>query len=145
MTDHAVEPVAISDEDIAEDIRALIRSYDPLKVSRLTIDIEVLHGVVRLSGYVNAKRSYRVLVDNVPTIPGVVAVDDSNLYDDESLLYAVAKLLPLGVRARVEDGEVSLLGTPSADIKMTDLVLDIAEIPGVAKVLDRTRRYPSNG
>ena len=76
----------------------------------------------------------------MPTISGVVAVDDSNLYDDESLLYAVAKLLPLGVRARVEDGEVSLLGTPSADTTLSDLVLDIAEIPGVAKVRDLTRR-----
>ena len=136
--DHIDEPITISDEDIAEDIRALIRSYDPLKASRLTIRIEVLNGLVRLSGYVNSKRSYRVLMDNVPTIPGVVAVDDSDLYDDESLLYAIAYLLPIGVRARVEEGEVTLLGTPSTGTNLTELVLDIAEIPGVAKVRDMT-------
>ena len=142
MTDQPKqEPKIRSDEGIIEDIRALIRSYDPLKASREAFDFSVMNGVVRLEGHVQNKRSYRVLMDNVPDIKGVQAVDDSNLYDDETLMYNVGQLLPRGIRVRVDHGDVTLIGkAQDAEVDIQDLMMDIAEVPGVASVEDMTRR-----
>lgn len=145
MTDRVADqtadrPPVTSDEGIAGNIRTLLRSYDPLKASRDTLDFAVMNGVVRFSGYVNNKRSYRVLMDNVPDIPGVVAVDDTHLYDDETLTYEIGEVLPLGLRVRAEGGEVFLMGRVPSDVDVQELILDIAEVPGVARVSDRTRK-----
>lgn len=140
MTDHAVtHEVVISDEEILETVRDLVRSYDPLKASRNDFEIFVMNGVVRLEGVVNNKRSHRVLLDGIPQIPGVMGVNDKHLFDDETLTMQVAELLPLGVRVRLEAGDVILVGTAPSDFSMDELVLDISEIPGVQDISNRVK------
>ena len=121
----------VADEVILGHIRDLIRSYDPLRANRETLVVHVMNGVVRLEGYVSTKRSRRVLMDNIPTMAGVMAVDDKQLYDDETMTMQVAQVLPLGVRTRVENGIVWLMGKAA---NPADVVMDVAEIAGVDEV-----------
>lgn len=134
MAEHAQETLVHSDEVIAQQIRDFIRTYDPVKASRPSFTFSVINGVVRLEGYVANRREYRVLLDNIPHMPGVVAVDDAMLYDDESLSLTLAHYLPLGVRIRVEDGTVSLMGHIQDDTNAMELILDLAALPGVDEV-----------
>ena len=134
MTEHAQEILVYSDEVIAQQIRDFIRTYDPVKASRPSFSFDVVNGVVRLIGYVANRREYRVLLDNIPAMPGVVAVDDSVLYDDESLLLTLAKHVPLGVRLRVDEGQVSLMGHIQDETDPMELILDLAAMPGVDEV-----------
>jgi osmotically-inducible protein OsmY len=131
-----VAPEVVADEVIAQEIRDYIRSYDPLKASRDKLNVAVMNGVVRLSGYVETKRVRRFLMDYIPDLPGVLAIDDTLLYDDESLMLEVGKILPWGVRIRVDHGMVSLIGTLPNTVTAQDLILDISEIPGVDEVIN---------
>lgn len=134
MADHVQEMTTRSDEVIAQEIREFIRANDPVKASRPNFSFNVINGVVRLDGYVANRREYRILLDNIPEMAGVVAVDDTMLYDDENLLLKVAHYLPRGVRVRVEDGKVSLLGQIEDDTDAIELILDLAAVPGVDEV-----------
>lgn len=134
MTEHTQEMLVYSDEVIAQEIRDFIRGYDPVKASRPSFSFSVINGVVRLEGYVANRREYRVLLDNIPEMAGVVAVDDAMLYDDESLLLTLANYVPRGVRLRIEDGKVSLLGQIQDDTNAIELILDLAAMPGVDEV-----------
>ncbi len=134
MAEHAQELLVYSDEVIAQQIRDFLRGYDPVKASRPNFGFNVINGIVRLEGYVANRREYRVLMDNIPGMPGVVAVDDSQLFDDETLVMALAQYLPMGARLRVEDGVVSLTGHIEDGTDPMELVLDLAAVPGVSEV-----------
>jgi hypothetical protein len=110
MTDETVLVVP-TDEDILESLHALVRSNDQIRVSRNDFTYTVVNGVVKLVGNVRTPMVCRIFKDSVLQVAGVRAVDDTELYDDESLLFAVGKVLPFGVRARVNDGAVALYGT----------------------------------
>ena len=134
MAEHAQDMLVYSDEVISQQIRDFLRVYDPVKASRPNFSFNVINGIVRLEGYVANRREYRVLMDNIPGMPGVVAVDDSMLFDDEALLMALAQHSPMGVRIRVEDGVVMLMGRIQDGTDPMELVLDLAAVPGVSKV-----------
>jgi osmotically-inducible protein OsmY len=129
----------ITDEGILLSIHDFVRSYDPLTAAREHLDFQVQNGVVRVTGHVQGARQKRVLLDNLPDLHGVVAVDDSGLYDDDSILSTVGVLLPRGVRARVSYGDVTLIGTAPADAKINELVIDVSEVPGVLEVKNGLR------
>src|SRR5436190_12975379 len=97
-----------ADLDIREDVESLVRSFAPLKASRGYFSAESINGKVILKGNVRNPQARRVLLDNVPHIPGVVSCDASQLYDDEMIRFAVGQLLPPGVTANVHYGAVSL-------------------------------------
>lgn len=134
MAEHIHETRVYSDEVITQQIRDFLRGYDPIKASRPNFTFNVIHGIVRLEGYVANRREYRVLMDNLPEMPGVVAVDDSMLFDDETLLISLAHYLPMGARMRVEDGVVTLTGRIQDGTDPMELVLDLAAVPGVSEV-----------
>lgn len=124
-------------EDIAEDVAALIRSYPPLVQSRPWLHYSVEDGVVTLKGHVNSAITQRVLLDNLPRIPGVVQVDAAELHNDEDVRLAVAALLPLGVAMHVNYGFVLLTGTLPPRRKAEPLIARVEKVPGVRQVESR--------
>lgn len=129
MTDETV--LVPTDEDILESLHVLVRSNDQIRVSRNDFTYTVVNGVVKLVGNVRTPMVRRVFKDSVLQVAGVSAVDDTELYDDESLLLAVGKVLPFGVRARVNDGTVALYGTLPSGTSADEIVASAGEIPGV--------------
>lgn len=129
---HATD--VVSDEQILQEIRDFIRAYDPLTASDEYLRFYVLNGVVRVQGYVQGKRQYQVLMNHLRNIPGVMGVDDQHLHDDDTLLLKVAEKLPMGVRARVNFGVVTLMGRTPTNISPADVIMDVSEVPGVGTV-----------
>lgn len=130
------EKVALprTDLDILEDIHQLIRSYQPLTVSRGFFRYSVQSGVVTVEGHIKSSLSREIFTHKIPLIEGVDAVDVSRLYDDETLRLSLGKLLPMGVRVRIEHGAVALTGRPAADLNVDELVGQIGEVAGVREV-----------
>lgn len=124
-------------EDIAEDIAALVRSYPPLVQSRPWFHYRVEDGVVTLEGHIKSAVAQRILLDNLPRIPGVIRVDASGLHNDEELRLAVARLLPVGVAAHINYGHVVLTGELPARRKPEPLIARVEKLPGVRKVENR--------
>lgn len=124
-----------TDEDILEDVHRLIRSYQPLKMAQSHFTCRVRSGVVKVFGHVNSQLNRRLFLHNIPDIEGVMAVDDSELFDDESLRLTVAKLLPMGIRLRVNYGVVSLSGKLPAEAHVDEIKGMIAELPGIKAVV----------
>ncbi|NJL95823.1 MAG: BON domain-containing protein [Anaerolineae bacterium] len=119
------------DVDIAADIRRLERSFDPLKQARGHVSTLVQDGHVVLSGHVRSTLARRVLVDNVPDIPGVLSMDASALFDDETLRLKLGHVLPRGVFVRVNYGTVVLTGHLPDSVVLGDLIAKVGAVPGV--------------
>ncbi len=122
------------DEDIAEDIAALIRRFPPLMQSRHWFAFSVKDGVVTVRGHIKSAVGMRVLLDNLPDIPGVESVDASELYNDDDLRRAVGRVIPPGVRATVDFGHVLLTGTLPPRHKVDALLRKVEKVPGVRRV-----------
>lgn len=125
------------DEDIAADIASLIRSYPPLFQARHWIAYTVEGGIVTVNGHIKSPIAQRVLVDNLPTIPGVTELDASAVYNDEALRRAVGQVLPHGLWASLDFGAVLIEGTLPAGSKVDAIVADVSAIPGVRHVETR--------
>lgn len=123
-----------TDEDILEDIHRLVRSYKPLILSRGYFQYHVVHGVVMVEGHIKSALARQIFTDSLPDIEGVVAVDASKLYDDETLRYSLGKLLPDGVRVRTDHGVVVLTGHLPADMPVNALIGLVGEVHGVREV-----------
>lgn len=122
--------------DIEADIRRFIREFDPLKQGVHHIAYEVDNdGVVTLRGNVRAAVARRVLVDNVPDFAGVTQMNADELYDDDTLRFAVGKLLPAGIYSRVNYGHVTLAGVPAEGLDTEALVAKVEAIDGVVRVI----------
>jgi osmotically-inducible protein OsmY len=134
MTIHEMNVGVRSDEDILEDLHDLARSYDPLKMSRGYFRYSVVNGVVQLQGHIKSALARRFLNDRIPDIEGVVAVDDSQLYDDDALAVEIGKLLPTGVRVRLSHGAAVLTGVLPGEVSAEELIGSVAELPGVRTV-----------
>jgi osmotically-inducible protein OsmY len=138
MAETQSQPI-ITDDSILRDIHDLVRSYDPLNAAKEYLKFQVMNGVVRVTGHVQGARQKKVLLDNLPNIRGVMAVDDTDLHADDSILYHVGTLLPRGVRARVSFGDVYLIGKRPDDVNVNELIMDISEVPGVLEVKNQLR------
>jgi osmotically-inducible protein OsmY len=119
------------DEDILEEIREFVRGYDPLKRDRAHFECSSVNGHVVLQGHTRTTKSRRVLVDNVPDLAGVISVDASQLYDDESLRFDIGKVLPRGTFVRVNYGTVVITGTLPKGVEAQAVVEAVKAVPGV--------------
>ncbi len=126
-------------EDIAEDIAALIRRFPPLSQSRHWFTCEVADGAVTLRGNIKSAIARRVLLDNVPDIPGVVAVHADDLHSDEDLRRQIGRLVPPGVLVQVDFGRVILSGSLPPRRKPESLIRRIEKVQGVRRVENRLR------
>ncbi len=129
--------VARPDEDIADDIAALVRRYPPLLQSRHWFAFTIVEGVVTLSGNIKSAIAQRVLTDNLPYIPGVKAVDAKALHNDEEVRIAVGQIVPPGVTIHVDFGRVSVGGKLPPRRKPETLINRIEKVPGVRTVTDK--------
>lgn len=124
-----------SDEDILGTIHELVRSYQPFYASHRYFHVAIKDGVVILEGHLRSMRARRLLVHQVGQVEDVVAVDDSRLYDDETLRFEIGKLLPEGTRVRISHGAVVLTGSLPQEVALDKLKGRIAEHPGVRDIL----------
>jgi osmotically-inducible protein OsmY len=124
-----------TDEDILQDLHQMIRSYKPLIASRPYFRYSVHNNVVKVEGNIKSGFARQIFSESIPDLPGVMAVDDSELYDDEALRLALGKLLPVGVRVRIDHGHVILTGRLAPDIDADALKAMVGEVPGVREVL----------
>lgn len=125
-------PIMIhTDEDILEAIRQLVRGYAPLRASRSYFTVHVLSGVVIVEGNVATGLARHLFLENIAEIPGVVAIDDSKLYDDEALRFQIGKFLPIGVRVRIDHGVVVLTGHLPEGVSLDEVKGKIVETAGV--------------
>lgn len=124
-----------TDEDILEDVHRLVRSYQPLKMAQTHFRCHVRSGVVKVTGHINSELNRQLFLHNLPDIEGVMAVDDSELFDDDNLRLTIAKLIPNGVRLRVNYGIVALNGHLPAGTHVDELKGMLAELPGVKAVV----------
>lgn len=124
-------------EDIAGAIYALIRRYPPLAQSRHYFTFSVVEGVVTLEGNIKSAIAERVLLDNVPHMPGVVKVIADNLTNDEDLRHQIGQIVPAGVLVNIDFGVVALGGSLPARRKPEALVNKVAKIKGVVRVINK--------
>jgi osmotically-inducible protein OsmY len=124
-----------ADVDIQADIERLIVRYPPLNNDRHHIHLTVKDGMVTLQGHVRTPISRRYLLDGIGLIRGVNDVDATAFIDDENLRIEVGRSLPPGILANCEYGIVILSGTLPPGTTADELATQIANIPGVRKVV----------
>lgn len=122
------------DVDIEEDIRQIIGGFAPLKASRGYFTYQSKHGTVVLTGNIRSPQSRRVLLDNIPRVPGVKDCDASDLFDDEEVKFKVAQLLPPGLFANVHYGTVGITGKLPEGASAETISEAINALPGVRRV-----------
>jgi hypothetical protein len=123
------------DMDILDDIHLWISQYPPLVNDKHHFDVKVVDGQVHLSGAVKTVITRNYLISNMPAIDGVQGVEADALYDDESIRFAIAPLLPSGIVANIEYGGVVLSGELPPDAELNALASKIARIEGVRKLV----------
>jgi osmotically-inducible protein OsmY len=123
------------DVDVEDDIRQLIRSFAPLKASRDYFDFQSENGVVKLWGNVRTTQARRVLLDNIPRIPGVTRCEAHGLFADEDLRFEVAQLLPPGVYSNVHYGTVTLSGKLPEGASIETISDAVRNVSGVRRVV----------
>jgi osmotically-inducible protein OsmY len=122
------------DVDIEEEIGQLVRSFAPLKASYGYFAYKSSGGVVKVTGNVRTPQARRVLLDNIPRITGVVSCDNSELYDDDQIRFAVGQLLPPGIFASVHYGAVALTGRLPDGASADTIAEAIRRVSGVRRV-----------
>jgi osmotically-inducible protein OsmY len=126
-----------SDLDIRDDVLAVIVTYPPTAADRHHIRVEVTRGQVTLWGHTRTPINRTYLNERVPSVRGVVSVDTSGLYDDDSICREAGRVLPDGLIANSQHGIVVLSGKATAGVVIDDVAQRIAALPGVAKVVTR--------
>lgn len=134
MSNHPVAEVR-TDQDILEDLHTLVRTYDPLKISRPFLRFEVHNGYVKVIGHVSSARTEHLFSQEILKVEGVAAVNIDDLFDDETLRFEIGKLLPTGTRIRINHGHVVLTGFKPTDKTVEELMNDVGEMPGVQSVI----------
>ncbi len=124
-------------EDIVEDIAALIRRFPPLWQSRHWFTTAARDGVVTVRGNIKSSVGRRVLLDNVPVIPGVVRLESSALFNDEDLRRQIGQIAPAGALVNVNFGRVVISGRLPAGDSPDALLARIKKLDGVRRVDNR--------
>lgn len=133
---HAQVVTRRPDIDIQADIERLPLYYPPLAKDRHNIQVEVNTGAVTVTGHVQTPNTRRYFLNVIPRVEGVVSVDGSRLYDDESIRMEVGRLMPVGVNVgRCQYGNVVLVGTPPPDVSAADLTAQAQQVAGVRQVI----------
>lgn len=131
----AQTPVARLDVDILADIQRWIYTYPPLSNDRRHIQVRVEDGVVRIAGNIKSPITRDYLRRNLGEVAGVHQIDDLALHDDDAIRLALGTVVPPGTIANLEWGIVILSGVLPTDEALEALVTQIAQIPGVQRVV----------
>ena len=123
------------DEDILEDIHALLSTYPPLQHDRHAVSIHVERGVVTVAGYIKAAPTYQYLQAHLPQVKGIRYINADGLYEDEVIRRDAGKVIPTGMQVRVEYGAVVLTGKLPDGMTAEDVVKHVALVKGVQRVL----------
>ncbi|MDZ4669791.1 MAG: BON domain-containing protein [Phototrophicales bacterium] len=129
------DTISRPDEDILEDIHALMSTYPPLQHDRRALAIRVERGVVTVAGYIKASPTYRYLKSTLPHIKGIRYINADDLYEDDVIRLDVGKVVPLGIQVRVEYGAIVLTGHLPESLSAKDVVKQVALVKGVQRVL----------
>lgn len=128
-------PVTRPDIDILDAIQLWMTGYPPLVNDRKHIQVRVENGIVLLSGNVKTPITHSYLLSHIKQIAGVQGVDDSTLYDDETIRLNVGAVLANGTIGQVEWGTVILAGKLPEGPALDALVERIGKIAGVKRVV----------
>jgi hypothetical protein len=123
------------DMDILADIQRWIYTYPPLSHDRRHIHVSVEEGVAHISGNIKTPITRDYLRKHIREVPGVRQIEDSNLYDDDSIRLGLGNILPPGALANPEWGMVVLSGKLPTGEALDTLVGQIGQIAGVHKVV----------
>jgi hypothetical protein len=142
-------PAYLSDEDLLAAVFQALLSLSPPRYTNIryeparTVELQAHHGVVRLYGHIANELHRRETVSRVAVAPGVVAVED-RLITDEQLVNAVAlamlsnpELQPSRVRVSANLGDVVLEGELDSERDIELAVKVAAKVPGVISVENR--------
>lgn len=121
------------DVDIEEDINASLRQFSPLQTARIFYEVQSTNGNVEVRGNSGSLVAKRVLLEVIRRVVGVVDVDMSNLYDDETLLQKIGAIVPYGVLVNVHFGTVVLVGKLPDDHQ--ELLWKVRSVKGVRTVV----------
>jgi|SRR5581483_9602813 len=128
------------DADILEDVAEALAAEGSLRPFRLAIEPQVHEGIVELHGYARTPGHKRLAEQAARSVPGVIGVRNL-LYDDESLMYAVAQALtadPVVRQAhlRVDSrlGEITLTGELPSEADLEKAIQLARSVPGVKVV-----------
>lgn len=125
-----------SDSEILEDVDRLIRDSFSLSSSRGHYRYAVHNGVITVKGNISSRIGYEWFVGNLTALDGVMALDDRELYDDETLRIKIAEVLPQGMRVRVKYGVVALVGQMSVnDPAAQEAIARVGEMRGVVSLV----------
>lgn len=123
------------DIDIEEEIHHVMQHYGPLINDRHQITISVVDGVVTVQGYTRVQTTTNYLLNHIKSVAGVVALDASRLYNDDTIRLDVGHVIPPGVSVLVEYGAVILSGMLPAETDLEAMVGDVVQVPGVRRVI----------
>jgi osmotically-inducible protein OsmY len=136
MAQAAVRP----DVDIIEDIEDRIAHYPPAMRDRHHIQVSSQNGLVTLKGNVMSPNTRSVLLETLPQVEGVRAVNAHELFDDESIRLDVGRLIEPGTMfANIECGVVVLSGRLPSGMTAEACVRQVAQVPGVRRVVTAFR------
>jgi osmotically-inducible protein OsmY len=123
------------DIDIETDIQTqILHKYPPLLNDRHHVNIDVSDGKVTISGHVKVPMTRRYVLSKLERIPGVTAIDASELYDDETIRLQAGKMIPSGVLVTSNYGTVILAGKPG-NVSPGEMARRLGQIPGVKQVI----------
>ncbi|HEX2906808.1 MAG TPA: BON domain-containing protein [Phototrophicaceae bacterium] len=124
------------DLDIQAEVDRLKLSYPPLTKDRHSVHVQVTEGIVKISGHVQTPNTRQYFLNTVPSVPGVVAVDASELFDDESIRLEAGQRLPDGVNVgRSQYGNLVLVGKLPTGTTESEIVGRVARVQGVRRVV----------
>jgi len=139
-------PVYVPDDDLEQAVYDALKATAPIKYHALRhVQVEVRHGVVRLSGHIAKGLHRHEAVQAVAAVPGVVRVEDE-MVSDEQLVTAVAlamrpypQLQPSRVAVNANLGTVTLEGELDSP-RDVELAQNVAtSVSGVLSVENRLR------
>lgn len=123
------------DIDIQNDIVSIIVQYPPTAADRHHIDVKVADGVVTLTGHVLTPINRRFLLNRIPRVHGVRALDSTLLHDDETIRLDIGQQIGADMFANVRYGTVALSGKVPEGDDLDALAGLIASVPGVVRVV----------
>jgi osmotically-inducible protein OsmY len=93
--------------------------------------------VATLSGHVKSPISRRYLLDRAAQVSGVRAVDGEGLFTEETIRLEAGRHIPSGVIANAYYGTVILTGKLPDGTSAAEIVNQLAQIPGVERVITK--------
>jgi osmotically-inducible protein OsmY len=131
-----VQAAVRPDVDIIEAIEDRIAHYPPTMRDRHHIQVSSHGGLVTLKGNVKSPNTRSVLLETLPRVEGVKAVNAEELFDDESIRLDASRMIEPGIMfANIEYGVVVLSGRLPTGKTAEACVRQVEKVPGVRRVV----------